>query len=97
MPYILDLDTREITQIMAMPHLTENWWRSASFDIMRLVSDQNRHDIEWEYCPAEGYINNLETLIITQTRGTAFDIEYYTRGGGPPKWTSNSYPSRIQF
>lgn len=97
MPYILDLDTREIIQIMSMPLYDNSWWRSVSFDIKRLVSDQHPHDIQWEYCPAEGYINNIETLVIVQTRETAFDIEYYTRNGGPPKWTSNCYPSRIQF
>ena len=97
MPYILDLETREITEIMSMPRYNNSWWNSASFDIKRIVNDQHPHDIEWEYWPADGYINNLETLVIVQTRETAFYMEYYTRGGGPPVWTSTSYPSRIQF
>ena len=97
MPYILDLDTREITQIASLPRYPEHWWISASFDIERLVNDQHPHDIEWEYCPAEGMINNLETLVITQSRETAYNIEYYTRGGGHLKWTGSCYPARISF
>jgi len=97
MPYILDLETREITKIVSLPKYPEHWWISASFDIKRLVNDQHSHDIEWEYCPAEGMINNLETLVITQSRETAFDIEYYTRGGGRLKWTVSCYPASISF
>jgi len=93
MPFILDLETREITQIYTIPR----WWKSASFDIKRLVSDQNPHDIEWEYCPSWGIINNLETLVIVQTRDMAYDIEYYTRGGGILKWVPACYPANLIF
>jgi len=94
MPYILDLETREI---VSLPRYPEHWWISASFDIKRLVNDQHPHDIEWEYFPAEGMINNLETLVITQSYETAYNIEYYTRGGGHLKWTVSCYPSHVSF
>jgi len=97
MPYILDIETREITEILSLPKFPENWWISASFDIKKLVNDQHPHDIEWEYFPGEGIINNQETLVITQTRETAYNLEYYTRGSDKIKWTVSCYPAHISF
>lgn len=97
MPFILDLETREITQIAVIPRYPDIWWKSVSFDIKKLVNDQNPHDIEWEYCPSWGIINNLETLVIVQTYDMAYDIEYYTRGGGILKWTPEYHPSNLSF
>lgn len=87
MPYILDLDTREITQIASLPRYPEHWWISASFDIERLVNDQHPHDIEWEDSTPCGMFNIEDNLVLVQDQGVAFDIEYFTRGGGILNWT----------
>jgi hypothetical protein len=52
-------------------------WTDAVFHVKRLVNCH--HDIEWEDVTVHGLVNN--NMIMVQDRGSAYDIEYYTRGG----------------
>jgi len=73
MPYILDMFSREIMHVdQIMGH-----WTDAVFHVKRLVNCH--HDIEWEDVTVLGLVNN--NMIMVQDRGSAYDIEYYTRGG----------------
>ena len=71
------MESQSISEIFVMPG---GIWTSISLDCKRLLNT-NQHDIEWEYVPAYGIINESKTMIIFQTREMAYDVEYYTRGG----------------
>ena len=86
MPYILNLCSRQISQITRLenPHN----WLSIRTEAAKLIN--YHHDIEWQYFPAFGLFDYENLLLIVQTRDEAFDIEYYTRESefmwdyGPP-------------
>jgi hypothetical protein len=82
MPFILDLISKEITKIYAIP---KDEWISATFHVKSLVNDH--HDIEWEDFPATGIINKDQTLLIVKDHLTAFTVEYYIRGDGILQWS----------
>jgi hypothetical protein len=83
--YLLDMCTREISFV---EHTPSGEWIQAKFYIMRL--DNVHHDIEWNDVTIRGLLNLEENCIILQDRGSAFDIEYYTRGDGILKWDHDS-------
>lgn len=70
MPFIIDLETREITEMLTFPMYA--WLESASFNIK---GTNNTLDIE-------GHINKAETFIIVKTRDIAYDVRYYIKRGG---------------
>jgi len=86
MPSILNLTTREIYNVTQVPGNMIDWV-FAKFNIQRLVNDQHPHDIEWEDSTPRGMFNIEDNLVLVQDQGVAFDIEYYTRGGGILNWT----------
>jgi hypothetical protein len=79
MPFELDLETREIYSVDRLPVGTN--WIPVTFKIQRLVNDQHPHDIEWEKFEPIGIYNITRRIVAVNDYETAFDIEYYTRGG----------------
>jgi hypothetical protein len=59
-------------------------WVNAKFSVKRLLNDH--HDIEWGNVTTVGKLNVKEGLVLVDSRDDAFDIEYYTRGGGLLQW-----------
>ena len=86
MPSILNLTTREIYHVIQVPGNMIDWV-FAKFNIQCIVNDQHPHDIEWEDSTPCGMFNAGDNLVLVQDRGVAFDIEYFTRGGGILNWT----------
>ena len=93
MPYLLDLCTREIFEVTKCPGKPQDWL-SVNIDAKRLRS-MSPHELEWEYFPARGILNQEKSQLIVEDWDEAFDIEYYTREG-TLMWT-NSGPSQIRF
>ena len=77
MPFLLNLTTRQVSEIKNISNNAK--WTSVRIDAKRLVNCH--HDIEWEYFPARGLLDEENDLLIVQNRDDAFDIEYYTREG----------------
>ena len=82
MPFAVDLCSRNLYEMSFADHGDDEWTR-AKVVFERLVSDQHPHVIEWETCTTIGYTRG--DVIIVHDYDTAFDIEYYTRGGGSLK------------
>ena len=80
MPFIIDLCSHEIIEIFDNVPGKPSQWTSVSLNVKRLVS-MNQHDIEWEYFPARGLLDKMNSLLIVQDFNDAHDIEYYIRGG----------------
>jgi len=93
MPYLLDLCTREIFEVTKCPGKPQDWL-SVNIDAKRLRS-MSPHELEWEYFPARGLLNQETSQLIIEDWDEAFDIEYYTREG-TLMW-SNGGPSQIRF
>jgi hypothetical protein len=85
MPYILNTETSEITFTRFIPNDASEW-RTVIFDVNKPLSDWHPHEFEWESYQAKGMIHVDGNLMITSTYATAFDIEYYMRGGGTIKY-----------
>ncbi len=77
------MSTREIVHV---DHVPSGEWIQATFRVKRLINDH--HDIEWEDVTIQGMINIEDECLVLQDRDSAFDIEYYTRGGGVLQWES---------
>lgn len=90
MPFILNLETREISKISESP---KGYWESVSLDCKSLVNCH--HDIEWVYRPAFGLIDKEHKNMIFQDRDMAFDVEYYLRGGEPVCYPNG--PSQLNW
>ena len=93
MPFLLDLNTREVYEVRMCPGSPQEWV-SVDISAKRLVS-MNPHDIEWEYFPSSGILNRTIDQLIVNDRDEAFDIEAYTRES-KLNWTYGS-PSRIKW
>lgn len=93
MPFLLNLNTREINEIYDYPHSSQDWV-SININAKRLVS-HSEHDIEWEYFPASGILNRSTGQLIMNNRDDVFDVEYYTREG-KLNWTFGG-PSQIKW
>lgn len=91
MPFLLDLDSRTITQVLYQPG---GQWESINISCERLVN--HSHDIEWEYCPAWGIINRDRTQIIFPSHGMAYDVDYFYQGAHP-NYTPSTSPANIGF
>jgi hypothetical protein len=76
MPFLLDMSSRVIEFVDRIP----DDWLSVKIRIKRLLNDQNPHAIDWEDATIAGKAKG--NLIILSDRLDAFDIEYWTRGGG---------------
>lgn len=79
------MNSREMKPIDQVPG-DINDWIIARFHIMRLLNDQHPHALDWEEVTIQGLLNFGENLAIIQDRGSAFDLEYWTRGGGHLEW-----------
>ena len=86
MPFLLDMSSREIECTMQVPG-DINDWVVAKFHIKRLLNDQHPHALDWEDVTIGGLMNVRDDILILQDRGSAFDIEYWTRGGGNLDWS----------
>jgi hypothetical protein len=85
MPFLLNLETREITEILTEPEGPPSEWRSV-FVKIQLV---NEGGLGPEYTPAEyrALYNRDNVQLIFQTRDQAFDVEYWTRESVGITWT----------
>lgn len=80
MPFLLDMSSHEIEFTMQVPG-DINDWVIAEFHIKRLLNDQHPHALDWEDVAIRGLLNDRDSILILQDRGSAFDIEYWSRGG----------------
>ena len=76
MPYLINLASRTIKSVETVP----DDWTKAVFHVRRLNSCH--YELEWEDVTIHGVLNQLDGTIIVDDYFDAFDIEYYTRGGG---------------
>lgn len=86
MPFLLDMSSRAIAPTIQL-HGDINEWVIAEFHIKKLLNDQNPHELDWEDVTIRGLLNVKDDTLILQDRGAAFDIEYWTRGGGILDWS----------
>jgi hypothetical protein len=94
MPFLLDMSSRVIESTMQVPGDIEDWV-VANFRIKRLLNDQHPHALDWEDAIIQGLFNVKDSLLILQERGSAFDIEYWTRGGGTLDWEFFKHVSNV--
>ena len=94
MPFVLDLQSHDILEIFDSLPGVPGQWTSVSLYVKRLVS-MSQHDIEWEYFPVSGLIDQENSLLIVQDFEDVHDIEYYIRGGHL-QWTYCN-PVSIRF
>ena len=85
MPFLFDVNSREIVFVDQVPGDIKDWI-VAKFRVKRLVNDQHPHELDWEDVTIQGLLNVSDELLILQDRESAFDIEYWTRGGGCLDW-----------
>lgn len=79
MPYLLNMSSRETVFVKEAPGDTKDWVKT-KFDVKRLLNDQHPHALDWEYVTIQGFVHTKFNCIIFPDRGSAFDVEYYTRG-----------------
>ena len=92
MPFLINLETREITNITKIPH--DGLWKNVNIYCKRLLNCH--YDIEWIYVPAYGLKNIYNGDIIVQTHDMAYDVEYYYRGAEEVLCTPGT-PNSVQF
>ena len=92
MPFLLNLETREISEIFETPVPWD--WRSVFVKIQLVVEG----GLGPEYTPTEyrALYNRDDIQLIFQTRDQAFDVEYWTRGSVSVTWTWGN-PDPILF
>ena len=91
MPFLLNKDTRNITEVTKLPFGT---WMNINIACQKLIN--GHHDVEMGYVPAYG-IRDVDTGdVIVQTRDMAYDIEYYYRGSDDIAYTPGS-PNSVEF
>ena len=92
MPFLLNNETRDITEITKQP---PGVWENVNIPCKKLLNWH--HGIEWQYTPAWG-IRNINTGdIILPWFDMAYEVEYYYRGADEICCTSGSPNSVVQF
>jgi hypothetical protein len=91
MPFLINNETREITEISKRP---PGLWENVNISCKRLLTCH--YEQEWQFMPAWG-LRNIDTGdMIIPWRDMAYDVEYYYRGQDEFHWTPGS-PNSVQF
>jgi len=91
MPFLINNETREITEITKRP---SGIWENVNIPCKRI--ENYHYEVEWSYVPACGLKNIYNGDIIVQTRDMAYDVEYYYRGAEEVSCTPGS-PNSVKF